>query len=123
MWMYVIFEWNVVIRCGICVSSLTDIVEIIMQRAMGQKFMSVALLLETLLVRTLPKLIAFHRILMLINVSVLFRVHPASVYLKMHWRNCLHCASPAVEVGQYIIRCSLPYFIFMCVAADFGTTS
>lgn len=54
--MYVIFKWNVVIRYGICVSPLTAIVEIIMQRAMGQKFMSVALLLETLFVRTLPKL-------------------------------------------------------------------
>lgn len=111
--MYVIFKWNVVIRYGICVSPLTAIVEIIMQRAMGQKFMSVALLLETLFVRTLPKLTAFHQILMLINVSVLFRVRPASVSLKMHWRNCLLCASPALEVGLYIARCSLHYIISM----------
>lgn len=94
-----------------------------MQRAMGQKFMSVALLLETLLVRILPKPTAFHQILMLINVSVLFLVHPASMSLKMRWRNYLLCASPAVGVGQYITRYSLHFIILMYVASDSGTTS
>lgn len=111
-WICVVFKWNVVIKYNICLSSLTAVVEIVMQRAMGQKFMSVALLLGTLLVRTLPKLTAFPQIRMLINVFVLFRVHPASASSKMPWRNYLLCASPAVEVGQYIIRHALHYYIF-----------
>lgn len=89
-----------------------------MQRAMGQKFMSVALLLRTLSVTILLQLTAFHQIRMLINVSVLFRVHPASASLKMRWRKYLLCASPAVEVGQYIIRYSLHYILFIYMEAN-----
>lgn len=72
----------------------------LLQREMGQKSMSVALLFGIQFAKILLKPIVYLQTHLLTNAYVLFHVPLALVFSAMHWRKYMHYAFLLLEVGK-----------------------